>query len=271
MVAVLNNGKSKEINDVSDMFTLPVVSDDKFIEVNDISDQDIAKLSREIGVDIAIDLKGHTKDYRTGIFANRAAPIQVNYLGYPGTMGSEYMDYIIADPILIPSTHQKFFTEKVAYLPNSYQVNDTKRAISKTIFSRVEVGLPQEGFVFCCFNNNYKITPMAFDSWARILQSVDGSVLWLLEDSKSAKENLIREAQVRGITKDRLIFAERLDLPEHLARHHLADLFLDTNPCNAHTTASDALWVGLPVLTFIGKSFSSRMGASLLKSVGLLT
>lgn len=242
---------------------------DQFIEVNDMSDQDIAKFAREIGIDIAIDLKGHTKDYRTGIFANRAAPIQINYLGYPGTMGSEYIDYIIADPILIPPTHQKFFAEKVAYLPNSYQVNDTKRAISKKIFSRVEVGLPEEGFVFCCFNNNYKITPIVFDSWARILQSVDGSVLWLLEDNKFAKENLIREAQLRGIAKDRLIFAKRLDLPEHLARHHLADLFLDTNPCNAHTTASDALWSGLPVVTLIGDSFAARVAASLLAALGL--
>ncbi len=242
---------------------------DQFIEVNDISDQDVAKLSRDIGIDIAIDLKGHTKDYRTGIFANRAAPIQVNYLGYPGTMGCEYMDYIIADPTLIPPSHQKFFSEKVAYLPNTYQVNDTKRLISKRIFSRVEVGLPQEGFVFCCFNNNYKITPVVLDSWAKILQSIDGSVLWLLEDSKSAKENLIKEAQYRGITKDRLIFAERLDLPEHLARHHLADLFLDTNPCNAHTTASDALWSGLPVVTLIGDSFASRVAASLLTAIGL--
>lgn len=241
----------------------------RFIEVDDISDQNIAKLSRDEGIDIAIDLKGHTKGYRTGIFANRAAPIQVNYLGYPGSMGAEYIDYIIADAILVPKSNREFFSEKIAYLPNSYQVNDTKRLISGRVFSREGAGLPPIGFVFCCFNNNYKITPTVFDGWARILKAVGNSVLWLLEDSISAKENLIREAQLRGISKERLIFAERCELSEHLARHHLADLFLDTNPCNAHTTASDALWAGLPIVTLTGSSFAGRVAASLLSAVGL--
>jgi predicted O-linked N-acetylglucosamine transferase (SPINDLY family) len=242
---------------------------DEFIDVSDISDRDIAKLSRDRGIDIAIDLKGYTKNYRTGIFANRAAPIQVNYLGYPGSMGAEFIDYIIADQILIPQHKQSFYREKVAYLPNCYQVNDSKRLISEKIFSRIDLGLPEEGFVFCCFNNNYKITPIVFDSWARILRSINGSVLWLLEDSNIAKKNLIKEAQIRGIAKERLIFAERLELPEHLARHRLADLMLDTTPYNAHTTASDALWSGLPVLTLIGNSFAGRVAASLLTAVGL--
>jgi len=242
---------------------------DQFIDVNAMTDQQVAELSREMGIDIAIDLKGYTTNCRTGIFSHRAAPIQVNYLGYPASMGADYMDYIIADPIIIPQENRPFFTEKIVYLPNSYQVNDSKRKVSERIFTRTELGLPENGFIYCCFNNNLKITPNIFDSWTRILKAVPGSVLWLLEDNALAKANLIKEVRARGLSEDRLVFAGRLDLPEHLARHRVADLFIDTVPCNAHTTASDALWVGLPVLTIQGETFAGRVAASLLSAIDM--
>ena len=242
---------------------------DRFIDVRNYSDEEVALLSRELGVAIAVDLKGFTTNCRTGIFALRAAPIQVNYLGYPGTMGASYIDYLIADHILIPEESRQFYTEKIAYLPNSYQVNDRTRQISDRVFTREEFGLPKTGFVFCCFNNNYKITPSTFDGWMRLLKQVEGSVLWLLADNAKAAEHLMQEAVRRGVLSERLIFAKRMNIAEHLARHRLADLFLDTLPCNAHTTASDALWAGLPVLTCIGESFASRVAASLLNAIQL--
>ena len=245
------------------------VAFDKFIDVRNMSDRDVALLARSLEIDIGVDLKGFTEDARTNIFAMRAAPIQVNYLGYPGTMGADYIDYLIADPMLIPASHQSHYTEKIVYLPNSYQPNDRKRQISDKAFTRSELGLPQQGFVFCCFNNNYKITPDVFDSWMRILAHVEGSVLWLLEDNEIAARNLKKEASVRGIDPDRLVFAPRMALADHLARHRMADLFLDTLPYNAHTTASDALWAGLPVLTQIGETFAGRVAASLLNAVHL--
>jgi predicted O-linked N-acetylglucosamine transferase (SPINDLY family) len=241
----------------------------QFIDVTNTSDRDVAILSRQMGIDIAVDLKGYTQDSRANIFAKRCAPIQVSYLGYPGTMGVDYMDYIIADKVVIPESNQHFFTEKVVYLPNSYQVNDSKRVISDRVFSKNEVGIPDNAFVFCCFNNNYKILPDTFDIWMRILQSVPNSVLWLLDDNPTATSNLINEAASRGVDGKRLIFAKRIRLDEHLARHRLADLFLDTLPYNAHTTTSDALWAGLPVLTCTGQSFASRVAASLLDAIGL--
>jgi predicted O-linked N-acetylglucosamine transferase (SPINDLY family) len=242
---------------------------DQFIDVSNKSDIEIAQLSRDLKIDIAIDLKGFTQNLRTGIFANRASPIQVNYLGYPGTMGADYMDYIIADKTIIPVESQSCYSEKVVFLPNSYQVNDRKRLISERQFTRKELGLPETGFVFCCFNNNYKILPSTFEGWMRILKSVDGSVLWLFKDNPWVVENLKKEAQRQGIDVQRLVFAERMPLSEHLARHRQADLFLDTFPCNAHTTTSDALWTGLPVLTLMGESFASRVAASLLNAIGL--
>lgn len=241
----------------------------QFMDVSNESDIDIAQLSRGLNIDIAVDLKGFTQDSRTGIFSYRAAPIQVNYLGYPGTMGANYIDYIIADKTIIPIDSQSCYGENLVYLPNTYQINDRKRPISDKQFTRQELGLPENGFVFCCFNNNYKITPTVFDAWMRILSLVEGSVLWLLADNPAAKNNLIKEAASRGIESSRLIFADRMPLAEHLARHRQADLFLDTLPCNAHTTASDALWAGLPVLTLIGKSFAGRVAASLLNAIGL--
>ena len=242
---------------------------DQFIEVGNKSDKEIAQLSRKLHIDIAVDLSGFTGGSRTGIFAHRAAPIQVNYLGYPGTLGADYMDYIIADKTLIPLDAQSSYTEKVVYLPNSYQVNDRKRAIAEKQFKRQELGLPGHGFVFCCFNNNFKILPTTFASWMRMLKAVEGSVLWLFKDNSWAVENLKKEALKQGVDAQRLVFAERMPLPEHLARHRQADLFLDTLPYNAHTTASDALWAGLPVLTLMGQSFASRVAASLLNAIGL--
>ena len=246
-----------------------ILAFDKFIDVRHKSDKDIALMSREIGIDIAIDLKGYTKDQRLGIFSYRAAPIQANYIGYPGTLAAEYIDYIIADPTLIPIENRKHYSEKVIYLPHTYQVNDRRRVITDKAFTKEELNLPNDGFVFCCFNNNYKITPKTFDGWVRILRAVEGSVLWLLEDNPIAGKNLRKEAQSRGIDPNRLVFAKRMTVPEHLARHRMADLFIDTIPYNAHTTASDALWAGLPVLTCMGESFASRVAASLLNAIEL--
>ena len=242
---------------------------DRFVDVRTKADREVAELSRSLEVDIAVDLKGFTKESRVGIFAERAAPIQVNYLGYPGTMGVDYIDYLIADPTVIPESAQRYYSEKIVYLPDSYQPNDSRRSISSKKVARTEEGLPEDRFVYCCFNGAYKISPAVFDVWMRILRRVEGSVLWLLEDNLQARDNLRKEAQRRGIAAERLIFARWTPLAEHLARHPLADLVLDTFPYNAHTTASDALWAGLPVLTRMGETFASRVGASLLKAVNL--
>jgi predicted O-linked N-acetylglucosamine transferase (SPINDLY family) len=242
---------------------------DRFIEVTNLTDAEVATLARKLEIDIAVDLKGFTDDSRTGIFALRPAPIQVSYLGYPGTMGADYIDYLIADATLIPPEQQKYYSEKIVYLPNSYQVNDAKRLIADKTLSKAVCGLPEGGFVFCCFNNNYKISPFVFDIWMRLLTKVENSVLWLFEDNTAAAKNLRAEARARGVAPERLVFGRRMRLPDHLARHHLADLFLDTLPYNAHTTASDALWMGLPVLTCLGDTFPGRVAASLLGAVGL--
>ena len=199
----------------------------------------------------------------------RPAPIQVSYLGYPGTMGAEFMDYILVDDYVVPPAQQPFFSEKLVHLPGCYQVNDSRREISRHAPSRRECGLPADGFLFCAFNNNYKITPAMFDAWARLLGAVPGSVLWLLEGIPSSCVNLRREAERRGVAAGRLVFAPRLPHADHLARHRLADLFLDTFPVNAHTTASDALWAGCPLLTLSGKTFISRVAGSLLRTMGL--
>jgi len=252
-----------------DMRKRVMSSFDQFFDVRKRSDQEVAVMSRELEIDIAVDLKGFTKDARADIFSYRAAPVQVNYLGYPGTMAAEYMDYLVADPVLIPEHLQQFYTEKIVYLPDTYQVNDATRRIADKAFTREELKLPKTGFVFCCFNNNFKITPDTFDCWMRILKRVEGSVLWLLEDNPHVPTNLRREAVQRGVDADRLVFAGRVMVPEHLARHRQADLFLDTLPYNAHTTASDALWAGLPVLTCLGESFAGRVAASLLNAVHL--
>ena len=233
------------------------------------SDADVAQLIRSLEVDIAVDLKGYTQDCRTGILARRCAPVQVNYLGFPGTMGAPYIDYLVGDATVTPLGCGRFYTEHIVRLPHSYQVNDRQRAVAPTTPSRAEAGLPQQGFVFCCFNNNYKISPAVFAVWMRLLQRTPGSVLWLLQDNAEAAAHLRASAKAAGVDPARLVLAPRVPMPEHLARQRLADLFLDTLPCNAHTTTSDALWVGLPVLTCLGESFPGRVAASLLRAAGL--
>jgi len=225
-------------------------------------------LSRSVELDIAVDLGGFTQNSGTGIFAMSVAPIQISWIGYPGTMGSNYYDYLVADQTLIPEKNQKYYSEKIVYLPN-YQVNDSKQSPSATIFTRQDLGLPETGFVFCCFNNTFKFTPTTFDGWGRILKQVDGSVLVIYADNESAKINLTKEIVLRGIDPSRLIFGKRLPKPEYLARYRVADLFLDTLPYNAGTTASDALRMGLPVLTCIGSSFVSREASSVMNAINL--
>lgn len=242
---------------------------DRFVDVRSESDESAARALRELDVDIAVDLKGYTTGARPGILARRPAPVQASWLGFPATMGVDFIDYLLADPIVVPPGEQGFYGEKLVYLPQCYQVNDAARAISARTPTRAEAGLPAAGFVFCCFNNNYKILPATFGLWMRLLREVPGSVLWLLEDNPAARRNLEAEARAAGVEPSRLAFAPRLPQAEHLARHRLADLFLDTLPYNAHTTASDALWAGLPVLTCAGSTFAGRVAASLLHAVGL--
>jgi predicted O-linked N-acetylglucosamine transferase (SPINDLY family) len=242
---------------------------DRFLDVRIKSDQDVAKSARELQIDIAVDLKGFTTDSRPNIFALRAAPVQVNYLGFPGTMGAGFIDYIVADKITIPESDRHYYTEKVVHLPDCYQVNCRNREVSRKIPARAELHLPQDAFVFCCFNNNNKITPEMFDSWMRILRQVDESVLWLFKSNRWAVDNLRMEAEKRGVNAQRLIFAETLPVEEHLNRIRHADLFLDTLPYNAHTTASDALRMGVPLVTLAGNAFAGRVAASLLNTLDL--
>ncbi len=240
---------------------------DHFIAIHRHSDSEVAALIRELETDIAIDLKGFTNDARPGIFSHRAAPLQVGYLGYPGTTGMTHIDYLIADRITVPPELEPHYSERIARLPGCYQCNDAGRRIAERVFTRAELGLPEQGFVFCSFNNSYKITPEVFDVWMRLLQQVDGSVLWLLQDNPAVADNLRREAAARHMAAERLVFAQRLPPDEHLARHRCADLFLDTWPVNAHTTASDALWAGLPMITLLGGAFAGRVAASLLHAI----
>jgi len=252
---------------------------DAFHDVRLMSDEAAARLIRDLEIDIAVDLKGYTQDARPEILRHRPAPVQVSYLGFPGTMGGDFIDYVIADPVVLPFDQQAHYCERIVHLPDCYQPNDAKRAIAPSPPSpasgggkgggRSEAGLPEHGFVFCSFNNNYKIDRTIFEIWMRVLAKVPGSVLWLLRDNPWAEANLRREAQARGVAPERLVFAERMPLERHLARHALADLFLDTLPYNAHTTASDALWAGLPVLTCQGTAFAARVAASLLRNVHL--
>jgi protein O-GlcNAc transferase len=242
---------------------------DQFIDVRSESDFEVASRLRRMEVDIAIDLTGFCEYGRTEILAFRPAPVQVNYLGFPGTSGADFVDYIIADATIAPPSDERFFSEKVVRLPGSYQANDRKRLIAAEAPTRREAGLADQGTVFCAFNNAYKITPPIFDIWMRLLHEVEGSVLWLLGDNDGAIRNLTREAKARAVASDRLIFAPRVRPEKHLARFQLADLFLDTLPYNAHTTASDALWTGVPVLTCMGETFAARVAASLLNAAGL--
>jgi predicted O-linked N-acetylglucosamine transferase (SPINDLY family) len=262
-------GISFGADDGSDIRARVVAAFDSFHDVRDLADRDVARLMAGMEIDIAVDLQGYTRNARPGILRHRPAPIQVSYLGYPGTMGAEFIDYIIADAVVVPVGEERFYAEKLVRLPDCCQVNDSRRAISDNVPTRAEVGLPEQGFVFCNFGGSDKITAAVFDVWIRLLAAVEGSVLWLLEDNDGATGNLRRAATAYGIDPARLVFAKRAEHPDHLARHRLADLCLDTLPCNAHAAGSDALWAGLPILTCRGDTFAGRVGASLLQSVGL--
>ena len=240
-----------------------------FIDVQEMTDDDVAGLIRRREIDIIVDLTGLTRYHRFSVLSRRVAPVQVNFLGYPGTMGSDCMDYIIADRTIIPGEHFQYYSERVVWLPDTYQANDNKCHISERKPTRSECGLPEQAFVFCCFNNTYKIGPEIFDIWMRLLAATANSVLWLIGTNATAEANLRREAERRGISPDRLLFAPKMPLADHLARSAQADLFLDTLPYNAHTTGSDALWVGVPLLTCVGSTFASRVAASLVRAVGL--
>jgi len=242
---------------------------DYFHDVRFMSDADIALLAKKQKIDIALDLKGFTLQSRLGIFSYKFAPIQISYLGYPGTLGATFIDYMIADKVTIPSEFRDFYSEKIIYLPGSYQVNDDEKKISDKGVKRSDFGLKDEDFVFCSFNQPYKISHIEFKSWMNILKAVPNSVLWLMDYFELSKTNLKNAAKNYGINPERIIFSKRMDISDHLERHKLGDLFLDTFNVNAHTTTSDALWAGLPVLTMVGKSFSARVSASLLNSIGL--
>ncbi len=240
-----------------------------FIDVPDKSDREVASMLREKEIDIVVDLNGHTVGSRTAALAMRPSPVAVSYLGFPGTMGTGYIDYILADTSVIPAEQRSFYSEQVVWLPGCYQVNDARRHVTERAPSRAEAGLPERGFVFCAFVRSNKITPLFFDVWMDLLKEVEGSVLWLRNTSPAAVSNLRQEAVQRGVAPERLVFAPLAAQADHLARHVHADLFLDTAPYNAHTTASDALWMGLPVLTCRGGSFPSRVAASILSAAGL--
>jgi protein O-GlcNAc transferase len=255
-------------DDNSTMRARLVKAFDRFHDARQQSDREVAELLRQWEIDIAVDLGGYTSGARPWVLAHRPAPVQAKYMGYPGTSGSDFIDYIVADPTVVPADQHRFFSEKIAALPDTLWVTDTKRATAATP-TRAEAGLPESGFVFCCFNHNWKITPPLFDIWMRLLSRVEGSVLWLLEGNASIRNNLYKEAVARGVAAERLIFAGRTAPERHLARQQLADLFLDTLPYNAHTTASDALWVGLPLITAHGRSFPARVAASILHAANL--
>lgn len=243
---------------------------DEFYEVDNLSDREIASLARQKNVDIAIDLAGFTQHMRAGIFSYRAAPIQASWLGYPGTSGSNFIDYMIIDQTIIPNSHREFYSEKIAHLPNSYMVDDSKRIPSKRVFTKDECGLPNAAFIFCCFNNDYKFNSNVLDSWSRILLNTKESVLWISENNADFRKNIQAEFVIRSIKPERIIFAQRVDsMGDYLARYKLADLFLDTYPYGAHTTALDSLKAGTPVLTLLGQSFPGRVAASLLNTIGL--
>ena len=261
-------GYSYGPDDGSEMRKRLVRACDRFVDIRTEPFDVAARRIHADGIDILVDLKGYTTGARTEIVALKPAPVQVSFLGYPGTMGVDFIDYIIADRFVCPPDQEKFFSEKIAYLGDCYQINDRKRKVARRTPTRRECGLPEKGMILCCLNNTYKITAEIFDVWMRLLQAKPDSVLWLLEANHAVTINLRREATVRGVNPDRLVFASRVSPDKHLARLRIADLFLDTTPVNAHTTASDALWVGLPVLTCAGATFVSRVAGSLLTSIG---
>ncbi len=242
---------------------------DHYHVVRNTADEDVAALSREHGIDIAIDLKGFTSGHRTQIVLKNPAPVNVSYIGYPGTIGSKDLDYIVADEVMIPMSLRKHYSEKIIYMPDCYQVTNDAREMSSDIPSRQELGLPENAFVFCSFNSHYKVTPVEFEIWTRLVKQVEGSVLWMWCSEEAAKENLKATFEKSGLSPDRLIFAESVAQEEHLARMTQADLFLDTFAVCAHTTASDAMWAGLPLVTMEGKQFAARVASSVLHTMGL--
>jgi protein O-GlcNAc transferase len=242
---------------------------DQFFDISQMNDTIAAELIRQHQMDILVDLRGFTHANRLRINAFRPASIHVIYLGYPGTTGADFIDYIVADKIVIPESHAQYFCEKVVYMPHCYQVNDNTQKIHERLFHRTEFNIPDEVFAFCCFCTHYKIEPIMFDCWARILKRVPQSVLCLLEGSKSAEKNLKKEMVNRGVDEKRLLFQKKMPKDEHLARIRLFDLSLDTRIVNGHTTTSDALWAGVPVVTIKGGHFSSRVSASILNAIGL--
>jgi protein O-GlcNAc transferase len=262
-------GYSYGPDDGSEMRRRLIRGFDQFVELRPLPFRAAAERIRADEIGILIDLKGYTQDSRPRILAFGPAPIQVNYLGFPGSMGADFIDYLIADPIVAPADQQPFCVKKIVHLPDCFQPNDTHREISQPAPSRAACGLPEHGFVFCCFNNTYKITPVVFDIWMRLLRAVPESVLWLLGTNEAVQHNLRREAGARGVAAERLVFAPRMAMAEHLGRHAAADLMLDTLPVNALTTASDALWSGLPMITCLGATAVGRGGASLLRAAGL--
>ena len=242
---------------------------DVFHDVRSLRGEEIARQARQDGIDIAIDLMGHTRNGRPEIFATRAAPVQITYLGYPGTLGAAFMDYMIADRVIVPAEQREHYREKIIFLPHAHMAADNTKAVAERPFTRHAMGLPEAGFVFCSFNNGYKISSGLFDIWMRLLKRVEGSVLWLAGADSGAWQNLMQEARRRDVDPARLVFTERLGMDDHLARHRMADLFLDTFNYSGHSTAADALWMGLPVLTRPGRGFASRVAASLLTAIGL--
>ena len=264
-IICFDNGR----NDGSDIRRRIEKSADGIFPIRNLTDESASQLIFEKAIDILINLNGYFGNERNNIFAMRPAPLQVNYLGFPGTIGADYIDYIIADKVVIPENEKCFYSEKIIYMPDTYQPTDRNRIIAETRGTRSDYGLPNDVFVFCCFNNSYKITPQLFTVWMRILQKVNHSVIWLLEDNEETSAHLQREAYRRNVDPTRLIFAPRINYQEHIARHAMADLFLDTLPCNAHTTASDALWAGIPLITCSGKTFSGRVAHSLLNAINL--
>jgi len=242
---------------------------DQFINLEGVSFDQALKTIRDSEIDIAIDLGGHTEESPLGYFNQYVAPIQISYIGHPGTTGTNFIDYIIADETLIPEQYQQYYSEKIIYMPDCFQANDSKREITKNQFTRADCGLPEDKFIFCCFNNTYKINPMMFDSWMRILNQAPNSILWLLATEPYAEINLLKEVKKRQINPARIFFGQRVKYDQYLSRFKVPDLFLDTLPFNAGTTASDALWAGLPVLTCLGDSYSGRMAGSLLNAAGM--
>jgi len=263
------HGVSHGVDDGSEIRARIVAAVDHFHNIRERSNREVAELLNKLAIDIVVDLSGHTEGSRTVVLDYRPAPIQVNYFGYPGSTGAEFIDYVMADRVVLPFDQQPFFSEKIVHLPDSYQANDSKRQVAPVAPTRADILLPEDAFVFTCFNNAYKLSRPVVGSWIRLLKACPNSLLWLYYINDSAQANLQQELISNGVDPSRVILAPFVDQPDHLARLRLADLFLDTLPYNAHTTASDALFAGVPVITCLGPTFASRVAASLLQAVGL--